>query len=72
MFFESFKWATAVLSLVGVVLNIHRKRACFLVWAFTNSAWTAIDVYHGVWAQAALQAVYVGLAIYGLRKWRVA
>jgi hypothetical protein len=70
MTFEVFKWTTALASLVGVVLNIHRRKSCFAIWACTNSSWVAIDLYHGVWAQAALQTVYVGLSFYGLWQWR--
>ncbi len=68
--FEAFKWTIALASVVGVVMNIRRMRACFYVWAATNAAWTVIDVYHGVWAQAALQAVYFGLAIWGIVAWK--
>jgi nicotinamide riboside transporter PnuC len=60
----------ALASLAGVVLNIHRRRACFAIWAVTNASWTVVDLYHGVWAQACLQAVYVGLSFYGLWHWK--
>ena len=58
MGFEAMKWSLAALSIVGVVLNIRRRRECFVVWCATNAAWTVVDVIHGVWAQAALQFVY--------------
>ncbi len=70
MAFEVFKWIIAAASIAGVVLNIRKKRICFHIWAGTNLAWTAIDVWHEVWAQAALQAVYFGLAIWGILSWR--
>jgi len=68
--FEPFKWFLAAASLIGVVLNIRRKRVCFAVWLFTNAAWTAVDLWHGVWAQSVLQAVYFGLAVWGIIAWR--
>ena len=68
--FEALKWLTALASLAGVILNIRRNRLCFYVWACTNAAWTAIDCWHQVWAQAALQAVYCGLAVWGMFAWR--
>jgi len=68
--FELFKWLIAVLSLVGVVLNIHKRRECFYIWSFTNAAWASVDLYHGIWSQAFLQAVYFGLAIWGIVAWR--
>lgn len=70
MGFEVIKWSLAALSIVGVVLNIRRRRECFAVWCATNAAWTAVDVIHGVWAQAALQFVYFLLAIWGLMEWK--
>jgi len=70
--FELFKWFVAVASLVGVMLNIHHQRSCFLVWGFTNFSWTVVDAWHQVYAQAALQTVYCGLSVYGWIKWRVA
>ena len=36
----------------------------------TNASWVAVDVYHDVWAQAFLQAVYFALALWGLWAWR--
>ena len=68
--FEAFKWSLAVLSLVGVVLNIKRRRECFVIWCGTNAAWTAVDWWHGIYSQACLQAVYFALAIWGLIEWR--
>ena len=69
MLFELFKWFIALLSLLGVVLNIRKKRSCF-IWAGTNICWVLIDLYHGVWSQAALMAVYSGLAVWGIVDWR--
>ncbi len=62
-------WSTALLALVGVWLNIHGRRACFAIWHVTNATWAVIDFVHGIYAQAAIQAVYFFLSIYGLLKW---
>jgi nicotinamide riboside transporter PnuC len=70
MAFEAFKWILAGLSIVGVVLNIRKLRSCFYVWAATNFAWAAVDLWHGVWAQAALQVIYFALALWGILAWR--
>jgi nicotinamide riboside transporter PnuC len=66
----AFSWAITVASIVGVVLNIKHRRECFYVWACTNLSWTVIDLYYAVYSQAALQAVYFGLAIWGLIEWQ--
>ena len=62
-------WLTAAAALVGVALNIHRHVACFYIWFVTNSVWVIADLRHGIFPQAALQAVYVALSIYGIVKW---
>lgn len=67
---ESLKWATAAASLVGVVLNIRHDRRCFYIWTATNAAWTVIDASHGIWSQAVLQAMYCGLAVWGILAWK--
>ena len=63
-------WTIAAASLVGVVLNIRRKRACFAVWMATNASWCAVDAHARLYAQAALMAVYAGLAVWGFVAWR--
>ena len=63
-------WLTSLAALVGVWLNIHRHIACFIIWSFTNAVWTYADIVHGLHPQAALQAVYFALSIYGIVKWR--
>ncbi len=63
-------WLTAAASLVGVWLNIRKLRSCFAVWLVCNGIWAVADFAHGLPAQAALQAVYFGLSIYGLYSWR--
>lgn len=63
-------WMLAAASLVGVVLNVRRQRACFAVWTATNASWCAVDAAAGLHAQAALMAVYTGLAVWGWFAWR--
>ena len=36
-------WLTAAMSLTGVVLNVRRLRACFLLWLVANVLWCLID-----------------------------
>jgi len=63
-------WILTILSIIGVILNIKKKRLCFLIWAITNFGWMVVDWRAGLPAQAALFAVYLGLALWGLWEWR--
>jgi hypothetical protein len=57
-------------ALVGVILNIKKKKACFYVWLFTNTAWAVVDFYKGIPAQGVLFSVYAVLAIWGILEWK--
>lgn len=65
-----FYWIVTAFSLVGVVLNIKKKRLCFVFWMFTNFAWMVIDIKEGIYAQGVLMGVYFVLALWGLWEWR--
>lgn len=67
---SGWTWALAGLSLVGVVLNIRKHRACFAIWTGTNATWSAVDFAAGLPAQGCLMAVYAGLAVWGWIAWR--
>ncbi len=63
-------WAVTAASIAGVVLNIKLRRECFYIWACTNAFWAVVDFTEGIYSQATLQAVYFGLAIWGIIEWR--
>ena len=63
-------WLLTAASLTGVVLNIRKRRACFAIWTVTNASWCAVDVAHGLPQRAVLDAIYFGLAVWGLAAWR--
>jgi nicotinamide mononucleotide transporter len=62
-------WCTSLAALVGVWLNIRKHVACFWIWTATNGIWACVDFMYGIRAQAALQLIYLGLSLYGIRKW---
>lgn len=67
---EIATWILAALSLLATILNIRRDHRCFGIWIVTNASWAAIDFHKGIYAQAALMAVYFGLAVWGWNVWR--
>lgn len=71
MWFSILTWFLTVAAIIGVILNIKKKRACFFIWAATNGAWATIDFYMGIPAQGVLFTVYFGLAIWGIYEWQV-
>jgi nicotinamide riboside transporter PnuC len=64
-----FYWVVAIAALFGVYLNVRTNVACFWIWAATNATWTYADFTHGLHAQAALQAGYFFLSLWGIWSW---
>lgn len=62
-------WLLTGLSLIGVVLNIKKKKICFIVWGVTNAIWAVIDFEAGLPAQGMLFIAYFCLSIWGLVAW---
>lgn len=65
-----FTWLLTLASITGVVLNIRKRRECFYIYAVTNLSWCCVDLWYGIYPQAALFAVYFGLALWGIVAWR--
>jgi nicotinamide riboside transporter PnuC len=63
-------WVLTIMSLVGVVMNIKKMRACFYLWSVTNLCWSVYDFSIGAYAQSALFAVYFLLAVWGIFEWK--
>jgi nicotinamide mononucleotide transporter len=68
--FSTFTVILTILAMIGVVLNIKKKIACFYIWFFTNASWAVVDFYKDIPAQGILFTIYTGLAVYGLIEWR--
>lgn len=63
-------WTLTALSLLGVILNIKKRRECFYIWVFTNAGWAIVGFHAGIPAQGALFSVYFALAIWGIYQWK--
>ena len=70
MLYQLFTWCLTAAAIIGVVLNIKKKRICFFIWAVTNASWAFIDFWEGISAQGFLFTVYFGLAIWGIVEWK--
>jgi nicotinamide riboside transporter PnuC len=62
-------WSLAVLSIIGAILNIRKKRSGFAVYTVANMGWIIVDIYYGIYAQALLFAVFTVLSSWGWIEW---
>jgi nicotinamide mononucleotide transporter len=66
---DALYWLVSLAALAGVWLNVRKHVACFYIWSITNAVWAYADLTHGLHAQAALQAVYFTLSLWGICAW---
>ena len=64
-----FPWALTILSIIGAILNIKKRRSGFAVYTVANIGWIAVNIYYGIYAQAALFVVFTGLSTWGWIEW---
>ena len=58
-----------ILSIVGVILNIKKRKECFSIWVFSNICWIIYAYQLKLYLQILLFFVYLLLAIWGLIEW---
>ncbi len=68
---NNFMWLVTGLSILGVMLNIHKKRSCFIVWQITNVSWCIYDFSIDAYAQGSLFFIYYCLSVWGFYAWKV-
>jgi len=61
-------WVTAAAAVVGTVAVTSGERWGFGVWMVTDVVWMTHNARRRDWPQAALWAVYLVLAVWGLVK----
>lgn len=61
--------AAGILAILGVWLNNHRRRACFLVWLVSNAGSLGLHLNAGLWSLAGRDAVFLVLAVHGWICW---
>jgi nicotinamide riboside transporter PnuC len=62
-------WIFTAICLAGTVLNVKKKRVCFLLWIVGNVAWLIYDIVSELYSRAILDAVQLGFAIWGYIEW---
>jgi len=58
-----------VLSISGIIFNIHKKRACWIIWTIGSIFWIGLYVYTQLWIPIILCVINIGMNIWGWKKW---
>jgi len=65
-----FGWILALISIIGVVLNIRKRASGFIFYTIANVGWVYVNLRHEIYAQAFLFLVFTGLSIFGWYDWK--
>jgi nicotinamide riboside transporter PnuC len=66
---ESLGWIVTVIAVAGVLLNNARRLECFYLWFVSNGISMMLHLFATMYALAARDAIFLVLAILGLRAW---
>lgn len=62
-------WVVTAICLVGNVLNVKKKAACFYVWILSNVFWLVYDLDTGLYSRAVLDIVQTAFSVWGAIEW---
>ena len=65
----TIQYIGTLLSLTGVILNIFKKRSCWIFYFIANWLWIWLYLRIEFYPVVFLMGVYQGLAIWGWIKW---
>ena len=69
MILEAVGLVAATLAVVGVLLNNHRYRGCFLVWLVSNALTAGLHAHAGMIALLVRDLIFFALAGHGWWWW---
>lgn len=62
-------WLLTAVTIVGVILNIKKKKSGFVLLALVDIVWAIFNFYKNIPEQAALFIIFTTLMVYGYIKW---
>jgi nicotinamide riboside transporter PnuC len=67
---ECLGLVSAVLSVLGCILNNRKLAACFPLWLVSNGICVVLHSVAGLWTLVGRDVVFIVLAVDGWRKWK--
>ncbi len=69
MTMDILSWVFVAMSLTGNYFVIKKNVLGQWIWAAANLGWIVFNLSIGVWSQAFLFAVYLGMCVWGIISW---
>jgi nicotinamide riboside transporter PnuC len=67
---ELIGWISFIISIIGSLLVIYKKRSGFIFWIISNTLWMIVNIKAGIYSQASMFAFFNLTSLYGYLKWR--
>ena len=58
-----------VLSLIGIIFNVHKKRICWIIWMIGSCFWIWLYVHTKIYIPIILCVINMGMNFWGWKKW---
>lgn len=62
-------WAVTAVCFAGTLLNIKKRRVCFILWGVGNVIWFVLDMHTGLYSRAALDTMQLATCVFGYKTW---
>ena len=67
---KDWYWVLSFIGIVGFLLNIKKKKSCFVLWTISNAGFIVVNILTGTYGQLPPWVVYLAMGIYGYIRWR--
>lgn len=59
-----------IICFTGMVLNVKKKKACFVMWLIGNTIWLMIDIHSMAVSRVILDVIQQIFNLWGIIEWR--
>lgn len=59
-----------IICFAGMILNVKKKKTCFIVWLIGNTIWLLIDIYAVAISRVILDVIQQLFNLWGIIEWK--
>ncbi len=67
---ELIGWIGTACQMLGLLLNAHKKTACWPIWLTSNAFLITYSIVLSLWPVLVLNVFFIAFNLYGWWKWR--
>ena len=63
-------WVLSIITLIGTILNVKKKKEGFIFWIIANIGWIYYTLEYELYSQISIWVSFTAASIYGYITWR--